>query len=72
MNRLGRLVSITVRAFTYSSIVSYNGLMKILYTSEQVQARIEQMAKDVIDRFHDNKPLLYVYSRAPYPLLHSS
>ncbi len=41
MNRLGRLVSITVRAFTYSSIVSYNGLMKILYTSEQVQARVD-------------------------------
>ena len=67
MNRLGRLVSITVRAFTYSSIVSYNGLMKILYTSEQVQARIEQMAKDVIDRFHDNKPLFVCLLKGAVP-----
>ena len=41
--------------------------MKILYTSEQVQTRIEHMAKDIINRFQDNTPLFVCLLKGAVP-----
>lgn len=41
--------------------------MKILYTADQVQQRIEEMAQEIITRFSDDKPLFVCLLKGAVP-----
>ena len=61
------LISITVRAFTYTPSIAYNGPMKMLYTAPEVQRRIEEMAQEIIITQRANKPLFVCLLKGAVP-----